>query len=80
MEARVARVVVGVGDSLASLEALRYAVSEARRRGALLVAVRAWLSKAHGLAKTWANGASKPAQRRCDHEAVLRTGDGRSPT
>jgi nucleotide-binding universal stress UspA family protein len=48
MEARVARVVVGVSDSLASLEALRYAVSEARRRGALLVAVRAWLVQGPG--------------------------------
>lgn len=48
MEARVARVVVGVGGSLASLEALRYAVSEARRRDALLVAVRAWLVQGPG--------------------------------
>jgi nucleotide-binding universal stress UspA family protein len=48
MEARVARVVVGVDSSLASLEALRFAVSEARRRGALLVAVRAWLVQGPG--------------------------------
>ena len=48
MEARVARVVVGVGGSLAALEALRYAVSEARRRDALLVAVRAWLVQGPG--------------------------------
>jgi nucleotide-binding universal stress UspA family protein len=36
------RVVVGVGDSVASLQALRYAVAEARRRRARLVAVRSW--------------------------------------
>ena len=34
------RVVVGVGDSLAALQALRYAVTEARRRGSVLRAVR----------------------------------------
>jgi nucleotide-binding universal stress UspA family protein len=38
--ARSARVVVGVGESLAALEALRYAVAEARRRGSVLCAVR----------------------------------------
>jgi nucleotide-binding universal stress UspA family protein len=37
-----ARVVVGVGESLAGLQALRYAVAEARRRGSVLRAVRAW--------------------------------------
>jgi nucleotide-binding universal stress UspA family protein len=36
------RVVVGVSPSLGGLQALRYAVAEARRRGAPLVAVRAW--------------------------------------
>jgi hypothetical protein len=36
------RVVVGVSRSLAGLQALRYAVAEARRRVAPLVAVRAW--------------------------------------
>lgn len=36
------RVVVGVEDSLAGLQALRYAVAEARRRHARLVAVRGW--------------------------------------
>jgi len=36
------RVVVGVSPSLAGLAALRYAVAEAKRRGAPLVAVRAW--------------------------------------
>jgi nucleotide-binding universal stress UspA family protein len=36
------RVVVGVDDSLAGLQALRYAATEARRRGAVLRAVRAW--------------------------------------
>jgi nucleotide-binding universal stress UspA family protein len=36
------RVVVGVGESLAGLQALRYAVAEARRRGSVLRAVRAW--------------------------------------
>jgi nucleotide-binding universal stress UspA family protein len=34
------RVVVGVGRSLGAYQALRYAVAEARRRGAVLVAVR----------------------------------------
>jgi nucleotide-binding universal stress UspA family protein len=37
-----ARVVVGVGESLAALQALRYAVVEARRRGSELRAVRVW--------------------------------------
>jgi nucleotide-binding universal stress UspA family protein len=37
-----ARVVVGVGESLAALQALRYAVTEARRRGSALRAVRVW--------------------------------------
>ncbi|MBO0868140.1 MAG: universal stress protein [Micromonosporaceae bacterium] len=37
-----ARVVVGVADSMAGLEALRVAVDEARRRGVKLYAVRAW--------------------------------------
>lgn len=36
------RVVVGVSDSLAGMQALRYAVSEARRRECGLTAVRAW--------------------------------------
>src|SRR5947207_11261543 len=36
------RVVVGVHDSLAGLCARRQAVTEARRRGAILHAVRAW--------------------------------------
>jgi len=36
------RVVVGVGESLAAMQALRYAVAEARRRGAALRAVRVW--------------------------------------
>lgn len=35
-------VVVGVGESLAALEALRYAVAAARRRESLLRAVRTW--------------------------------------
>jgi nucleotide-binding universal stress UspA family protein len=36
------RVVVGVDDSLSGLEALRFAVAEARRRGVGLRAIRAW--------------------------------------
>jgi nucleotide-binding universal stress UspA family protein len=36
------RIVVGVDDSPAGLSALRWAVSQARRRGASLVAVRSW--------------------------------------
>jgi nucleotide-binding universal stress UspA family protein len=39
---RTSRVVVGVDDSLAGLEALRFAVAEARRRGVTLRAIRAW--------------------------------------
>jgi nucleotide-binding universal stress UspA family protein len=39
---RGSRVVVGVDGSLAGLQALRWAVDEARRRGAELCAVRAW--------------------------------------
>ncbi len=41
-EATGGRVVVGVGESLAALQALRYAVTEARRRGSALRAVRVW--------------------------------------
>jgi hypothetical protein len=41
-ETRRPRVVVGVGTGLAGLAALRYAVAEGRRRGALVEAVRAW--------------------------------------
>jgi nucleotide-binding universal stress UspA family protein len=39
---RVGRVVVGVSASVAGLQALRYAVAEARRRGVPLYAVRAF--------------------------------------
>lgn len=39
---RKARVVVGIDRSLAGLRALRWAVSEARRRDAEVYAVRAW--------------------------------------
>src|SRR4051812_2739939 len=35
-------VIVGVAQSTAGLQALRWAVAEARRRGTELVAVRAW--------------------------------------
>jgi len=41
-EAKGARVVVGIGESLAALHALRYGVAEARRRGRSLRAVRVW--------------------------------------
>ena len=40
---RATRVIVGVDDSLAGLRALRLAVAEARRRGAVLHAVRAYV-------------------------------------
>jgi nucleotide-binding universal stress UspA family protein len=36
------RVIVGVSDCLAGLQALRHAVAEARRRGTTLCAVRVW--------------------------------------
>ena len=36
------QVVLGVSDSLGGLQALRFAVAECRRRGAVLRAVRAW--------------------------------------
>jgi nucleotide-binding universal stress UspA family protein len=39
---RMPRVVVGVDDSLSGLEALRFAAAEARRRGVVLRAIRAW--------------------------------------
>lgn len=39
---RASRVVVGVDGTLAGLRALRVAVAEARRRGAVLHAVRVW--------------------------------------
>jgi nucleotide-binding universal stress UspA family protein len=39
---RTTRVIVGVNDCLAGLQALRCAVAEARRRQASLCAVRAW--------------------------------------
>lgn len=40
--ANAGRVVVGVGESLAALQALRHAVAEARWRGCPLRAVRVW--------------------------------------
>ena len=39
---RTPRVVVGVADSLSGLRALRFAAAEARRRGVVLRAIRAW--------------------------------------
>jgi nucleotide-binding universal stress UspA family protein len=39
---RLPRVVVGVDDSLSGLEALRFAATEARRRGVGLCAIRTW--------------------------------------
>ncbi|MEV7733137.1 universal stress protein [Streptomyces sp. NPDC088921] len=41
------RVVVGVGDTPAAAETMRFAFEEARRRGAVLEAVRAWRCPAH---------------------------------
>ncbi|MFE2218729.1 universal stress protein [Streptomyces canus] len=41
------RVVVGVGDTPAASETMRFAFEEARRRGAVLEAVRAWRCPAH---------------------------------
>jgi nucleotide-binding universal stress UspA family protein len=41
------RVVVGVGDTPAASETMRFAFEEARRRGAVLDAVRAWRCPAH---------------------------------
>jgi nucleotide-binding universal stress UspA family protein len=46
MSTQIRRVVVGVSESLAGLEALRVAVAEARQRDVHLVAVRAWSYKA----------------------------------
>jgi nucleotide-binding universal stress UspA family protein len=46
MSTQIKRVVVGVSESLAGLEALRVAVAEARQREVQLVAVRAWAYKA----------------------------------
>jgi nucleotide-binding universal stress UspA family protein len=43
---RPPRVVVGVDDSLAGLQALRFAVAEARRRGVTVRAVRVWQLRA----------------------------------
>lgn len=45
------RVVVGISNSLAGYEALRYAVAEARRRGATLIAVRAFRYSYYGGAR-----------------------------
>jgi nucleotide-binding universal stress UspA family protein len=39
---RKPRIVVGVDDTLAGMQALRFAVAEARRRGVVLRAIRAW--------------------------------------
>lgn len=44
------RVVVGVGRSVGAYQALRYAVAEARRRGCVMVAVRAFRVLVHGQA------------------------------
>jgi nucleotide-binding universal stress UspA family protein len=50
---RMPRVVVGVDDSLAGLQALRCAVAEARRRGLELRAIRAWQLPRSGYAMTF---------------------------
>jgi nucleotide-binding universal stress UspA family protein len=46
MSTSIGRVVVGVSESLAGLEALRVAVAEARLRDVQLLGVRAWAYKA----------------------------------
>jgi nucleotide-binding universal stress UspA family protein len=46
MSTQIGRVVVGVSESLAGLEALRVAVAEARLRDVQLLGVRAWAYKA----------------------------------
>lgn len=46
MSTQIKRVVVGVSESLAGLEALRVAVAEARLRDVELLGVRAWAFKA----------------------------------
>jgi nucleotide-binding universal stress UspA family protein len=46
MSYQVKRIVVGVSDSLAGLEALRTAVAEARLRDVAVLAVRAWTFRA----------------------------------
>jgi hypothetical protein len=49
--ASVDRIVVGVHGSLGSLQALRYAVSQARERDVPLVAVTAWVPPGGDLAE-----------------------------
>lgn len=51
---RSGRVIVGVSNSLAGYQALRYAVGEARRRGADLIAVRAYRYSYYGGASQFA--------------------------
>ncbi|WP_369077114.1 universal stress protein [Paractinoplanes maris] len=46
------KVVVGISSSLAGLEALRFAIAEARRRQATLMAVRAWSCNNSGRARS----------------------------
>lgn len=45
------RVIVGISNSLAGYEALRFAVAEARRRGATLIALRAFRYSYYGGAR-----------------------------
>ncbi|MEU8821735.1 universal stress protein [Actinoplanes sp. NPDC048796] len=52
------KVIVGVSLSLAGLEALRFAVTEARRREAPLIAVRAWDGQSTW---AWSSGDYEPS-------------------
>lgn len=56
------RVIVGASNSLAGYQALRYAVGEARRRGAELIAVRAFRYSYYGAAGQFEGIAHEAAQ------------------
>jgi nucleotide-binding universal stress UspA family protein len=71
-EAKRTRVVVGVGESPAALRALRYAVAEARRRGAVLRAVRVlqYGPDVYGLYPSWLAEDASGVIRRAFDEAL----------
>lgn len=66
------KIVVGVSDSVCGRAALRFAADEAIRRGAELVAVRAWSTREFELAASAALPISSPQVWEAEERAVLK--------
>ena len=74
------KVIVGVSPSLAGLEALRFAIAEARRREVPLWAVRAWMLDAGPRARNvWQWEATLSAEGRVLVEETFRLAVGQRP-